>query len=278
MNIIHSRVNKSNLDTVPVVDGQIIYVKDTHELFFDIGSTRTKASDIIFVETLEERNTLSIKLQNKIYCVLETNRLYRYNGTDWLDLSGVEKTYVDNQDTATLNNAKTYTDNQDTATLNNAKTYTDNAIANYVPLRGFPESIKVDGTTQEFFESIKALNLPVGSMLLGLVKLTDLPDENLKQVEVQVEIYKNNVLYCTMRSADTPPYVWTCNSFKYLGWQPFGAASAETTAFDSTGTDLVATNVDEAIKALYTKITELTGQVGNISVALDEINGEIITE
>ena len=154
MNIIHSRVNKSNLDTVPVVDGQIIYVKDTHELFFDIGSTRTKASDIIFVETLEERNTLSIKLQNKIYCVLETNRLYRYDGTDWLDLSGVEKTYVDNQDTATLNNAKTYT---------------DNAIANYVPLRSFPESIKVDGTTQEFVESIKALNLPVGSMLLGLV-------------------------------------------------------------------------------------------------------------
>ena len=263
MNIIHSRVNKSNLDTVPVVDGQIIYVKDTHELFFDIGSTRTKASDIIFVETLEERNTLSIKLQNKIYCVLETNRLYRYDGTNWLDLSGVEKTYVDNQDTATLNNAKTYT---------------DNAIANYVPLRSFPESIKVDGTTQEFFESIKTLNLPVGSMLLGLVTLTDLPDENLKQVEVQVEIYKNNVLYCTMRSADTSPYVWTCNSFKYLGWQPFGTASAETTAFDSTGTDLVATNVDEAIKALYTKITELTGQVGNISVALDEINGEIITE
>jgi hypothetical protein len=38
---------------------------------------------------------------------------------------GVSKTYVDNQDTATLNTAKAYTDTGDTSTLNTAKAYAD---------------------------------------------------------------------------------------------------------------------------------------------------------
>lgn len=263
MNIIHSRVNKANLDTVPIVDGQIIYVKDTHELLFDIGSTRTKASDIIFIETLEERNALQNKLQNKIYCVLETNKLYRYDGTDWLDLSGVNAEYV-----------QTVADN----TLTNSKTYTDEQIQAYVPLRGFPDTLKINGTTQQFFDSVKSLNLPVGSMLLGLVQFTDMPDSTLKQAEVQVEVYKNNVLYCTMRSADVSPYVWTCNSFKYMGWQPFGIANAQTVLFDNTDTGLEATNVEDVVKELLTKINDISGQVDIISTTLDEINGETITE
>lgn len=120
-----------------------------------------------------------------------------------------------------LQTAKDYADVGDAATLQSARTYTDNAIANFVPLKAFPNSVVTDQSTTAFFNSIKALNLATGSMMLGLVELTDMP-VGLIQAEVRVEIYDNNVVYAVMRSADLAPYVWEANSYDYRGWEQEG--------------------------------------------------------
>lgn len=120
-----------------------------------------------------------------------------------------------------LQASKDYADAGDATMLQSARTYTDNAIASFVPLRAFPSSVVTDQSTTAFFNSIKALNLATGSMMLGLVELTDMPT-GLIQAEVRVEVYDNNVVYGVMRSADLAPYVWEANSYDYHGWEQEG--------------------------------------------------------
>ena len=271
MKVIHSRVNKNKLDTVPVTDGQIIYVKDTHELYFDVDNTRTKATDIIFVDTVVERDAIVAPFQNKVYCVLENNKLCRYDGTNWVDLGGdVTKNYVDTnfikKDNTT---AFTPTDDYNPST----KKYVDDSISSFTPLQSFPEGTVTNSTTVAFFNSIKATNPATGSLFLGMVRLTDMPT-SLNQAEVEVEVYNNGVLYATMRSADLAPYVWYCNSYDYRGWEAQSAPAAEHTSFDNTGTGLVSTNVEDAIKELLGKINNLDTKIGEIDTIVDEINGE----
>lgn len=102
MNVIHSRCNKANLDTVPKKDGQVIYVKDTHELYFDVGNTRTKATDIIFLATKQEREGLQNPLQNKLYFVLGEATLYFYDGSKWVSITATSADKVSFDNTGTL--------------------------------------------------------------------------------------------------------------------------------------------------------------------------------
>lgn len=271
MKVIHSRVNKNKLDTVPITDGQIIYVKDTHELYFDVNNTRTKATDIIFVDTVVERDAIVAPFQNKVYCVLENNKLCRYDGTNWVDLGGdVTKNYVDTnfikKDNTT---AFTPTGDYNPST----KKYVDDSIAAFTPLQSFPTGTNTNGTTQQFFSSINATHPAVGSLFLGRVNLSDMPT-GLIQAEVEVEVYNNGVLYATMRSADLAPYVWYCNSYAYRGWEAQSAPAAEHTSFDNTGTDLQATNVEDAIVELLGKINDIETTIGEMDQLIDEINGE----
>lgn len=272
MKVIHSRVNKNKLDTVPVTDGQIIYVKDTHELYFDVNNTRTKATDIIFVDTVVERDAIVAPFQNKVYCVLENNKLCRYDGTNWVDLGGdVTKNYVDTnfikKDNTT---AFTPTDDYNPST----KKYVDDSISSFTPLQSFPEGTVTNSTTVAFFNSIKATNPATGSLFLGMVRLTDMPT-SLSQAEVEVHVYNNNVLYATMKSADTAPYIWYANSFQYRGWEATEVSpTAQSTTFDNTGTGLVSTNVEDAIKELLGKVNNLDTKIGEIDTIVDEINGE----
>ena len=78
---LFSRCNSNSLTNVPQVDGQMTFVKDTQEVYMDVGNNRTKVTDIIFINTLSEANGLSNYLTNKLYYVNETNRLYHYNTT-----------------------------------------------------------------------------------------------------------------------------------------------------------------------------------------------------
>lgn len=238
MKVKFSRCTSSNLTNVPIVDGQLIYTKDTGELYLDVGDNRKQITDVIYVDDITTINPI----ENKIYCDLKTNKLYRSiildDQSTLIDLSGASKEYV------------------------------DTAIANYVPLRSFPDGVNISGTTKQFFTSIQDLNLPTGSMLLGLVKLTDMPT-GLKQAEVQVEVFNNGVLYCTMKSADTAPYAWICNSFNYNGWEADSAPSAKTTVYNNETSGLTADNVQDAID-------EINTSVGNINTILDTINGEVI--
>ena len=157
----------------------------------------------------------SIGLPNKIYLLPKASPqtgFYEYSYTDnsWNIIGDVD---ID------LSNYSTTQEVQAAIAiaLQNAKDYTDEQLKNFVPLQSFPVSFDTTHDTETFFNSIKNSNPTVGSYYLGLVRLTDMPT-GLIQAEVQVAVYPNKVLYATMRSADTEPYVWECNSYDYQGW------------------------------------------------------------
>lgn len=47
MKVKFSRCTSSNLANVPRVDGQLIYVKDTQEVYMDVGNTRNNISNFL---------------------------------------------------------------------------------------------------------------------------------------------------------------------------------------------------------------------------------------
>ena len=115
------------------------------------------------------------------------------------------------------------------------KTQVNNLIATAPAFKPYPSGVNTTGTTAQFISSIQALDLPVGSALLGTVELSDLP-ASLIQEEVQVYVYDNNLVYCIMYSADASPYMWWCNSYDYRGWEPMmsggGGGATELTSAD----------------------------------------------
>lgn len=156
-------------------------------------------------------------LENKIYLVPNgkgTFDEYHYHNGKWDPIG-------------TLDISNLATTEQVQQALEDAKQYTDQEIKKIVPLYPFPESFKTNGTTQEFVDSVLSSNLPVGGMYLGEVILTDMPDENLHNAEVKVEVYDNSIVYFTMTSADLSPYQWTCNSWQFRGWEPSGIQAAK---------------------------------------------------
>lgn len=107
--------------------------------------------------------------------------------------------------------------------LTNDKLYVTNSemekrIKQIVPLVSFDlyPSLVTNKTTSEFFNSVIALNLPTGSMLLGATRLTDISDvaSGMMNEEMRVEIYPNNVIHGTMTSTDIEPYEWTIQYMK----------------------------------------------------------------
>lgn len=107
--------------------------------------------------------------------------------------------------------------------LANDKLYVTNSemekrIKQIVPLVSFDlyPSLVTNKTTSEFFNSVIALNLPTGSMLLGATRLTDISDvaSGMMNEEMRVEIYPNNVIHGTMTSTDVEPYEWTIQYMK----------------------------------------------------------------
>lgn len=114
--------------------------------------------------------------------------------------------------TQCLTNATIYARTQAANAESNAKQYTDTQIENFVPIRAMDSytSLVREGTTVQLFQSIQALNLPVGSMLMGICKLTDIDSiaTGMKQEEIKIEVYNNNVIHGTMTSTNVPPYEW----------------------------------------------------------------------
>lgn len=221
MKVKFSRCLSSSLADVPVVDGQLLFVKDLGECYLDVGTARIKIED---KELLEKVNTIETTIESF-------------------------KTEIDDE----------------IARL-------DYAIANIEAMHGFDEyeGIVTNGTTADFFESIKALNLNPGTMLLGATQLTDIEDvaPGMKNEEMKVEVYPDGVFHATMTSTDTEPYEWTIQYWRGTEkWRVFGTAAANS-SFDNTDTELEATTTQEAI-------VELDSKVGDISALLDKINGGV---
>ena len=95
----------------------------------------------------------------------------------------------------------------------NSKNQWDKIGALNVPMQSFENypSLVTNKTTEEFFESVKALNLPTGTLLLGGTTLTDINDvaPGMGNEEMKVEIYPNNIIRGIMTSTNVSPYEWT---------------------------------------------------------------------
>lgn len=95
----------------------------------------------------------------------------------------------------------------------NSKNQWDKIGALNVPMQSFENypSLVTNKTTDEFFESVKSLNLPTGTLLLGGTMLTDISDvaPGMGNEEMKVEIYPNNIIRGIMTSTNISPYEWT---------------------------------------------------------------------
>lgn len=173
---------------------------------------------------------------NKIYLVPATDGMfdeYFWNSNNKWDKLG----------TVDLSNCATKAEVEQC--LADAKAYTDKAIENYVPLKSmddYGDKIKRDGTTIELFKSLQDLNLPVGTMLLGVCYLTDLEEllgVDFLQEEIKIEVYNNNVIHGIMLSTNVAPYQWNLQ-YQYeedAKWIPIVIQ-------DGTASQTINTNID----------------------------------
>lgn len=221
MKVKFSRCTSSNLANVPQVDGQLIYTKDTCEVYLDVGNNRKKLSDVIEVAN---KSSVVSPIITKLYYETSTDTLYKAKIVEnnneeeivWVDITGATVQYVDTN-FLKKDNTTAYTpvDDYNPAT----KKYVDD---NCIPYQPFPAGLDTSHTTSAFMTSIRALNLPAGSTYLGGVTLTDMPFNG--NAEVEIYVYPNNVIYLTLRSANISPYMWECNSHTYRGWEAVGKA------------------------------------------------------
>lgn len=85
---------ESQLPSVPLTDGQLVFVKDTRQLKWDVDSQRLDITDTIFLETDAEREELLTPLDNKVYVVKETQRQWFWTGTEWKELKAQDDNIV----------------------------------------------------------------------------------------------------------------------------------------------------------------------------------------
>lgn len=79
---------KAKLDLIPISIGQMITCSDTGELYFDTAyDGRKSISDFIILDTDSERIALISPVTEKLYLIKETNFIWRYDGTSWIQLT-----------------------------------------------------------------------------------------------------------------------------------------------------------------------------------------------
>lgn len=80
------RTPASALANVPIVDGQIITVYDTGEMYVDKGAVRQRLADVI-ADTYANIISLLAPLANKLYFATDTHQLLQYSGGAWTILN-----------------------------------------------------------------------------------------------------------------------------------------------------------------------------------------------
>lgn len=84
---------KSKLDSLELLNGQLIFVEDTQELFLDLHDKRTQYGSFIFLNT-EEQRLLLYSPFNAFYFVLETSILWRYEPDGWVQITSPPREQV----------------------------------------------------------------------------------------------------------------------------------------------------------------------------------------
>lgn len=123
----------------------------------------------------------------------------------------------------------------------NSKNQWDKIGALNVPMQAFSNypTLVTNKTTDEFFQSVKALNLPTGTLLLGGTTLTDISDvaPGMYNEEMKVEIYPNNIIRGIMSSTNISPYEWT------IQWGQSNAKWIPTVISSGTETQKISTDI-----------------------------------
>ena len=123
----------------------------------------------------------------------------------------------------------------------NNKNQWDKIGALNVPMQAFENypSLVTNKTTDEFFQSVKDLNLPTGTLLLGGTTLTDISDvaPGMGNEEMKVEIYPNNIIRGIMSSTNISPYEWT------IQWGQSNAKWIPTVISSGTETQKISTDI-----------------------------------
>ena len=277
MKVQHSIVNNNKLNSVPVVNGQIVYVKDTHDLYFDVDNTRTKATDIVFVGTLQERDAIQSPTPNKVYCVEEDNKFYRYENNEWVLVGGEEPlpqvflwTYtgssITSKDLEFWNNILLVNDKSDVIVLYDLaqngvilRIYKGDLRKNKRTEYGYTTDISNQSTLSEFKIDRIYVTVTITNDIITAV--------NLSQTSSNKSFYYLSPSY-DYATPYIPLYDGSPATKKYVNDSLASYTPPATDVeFDNTGTEIEATTVEEAIIELNTKI-------GNLNTLIEEINGE----
>lgn len=78
---------QTKLPTLSKTDGQLIVIKDNASLYVDLDGARIYISDWIDVSTDIDRLAMLTPLSNKYYYVVETNKIWRYIGGSWIQIT-----------------------------------------------------------------------------------------------------------------------------------------------------------------------------------------------
>lgn len=153
----------------------------------------------------------------------------------------------------------------------NNKNQWDKIGALNVPMQAFENypTLVTNKTTDEFFQSVKDLNLPTGTLLLGGTMLKDIDDvaPGMGNEEMKVEIYPNNIIRGIMSSTNISPYEWT------IQW---GQSDAKwIPAVISSGTDTQKISTDIVVD--NGKSIAVASEDGNSSSALSANTDGTIT-
>ena len=247
MKVKFSRCNSSDLASLPLVDGQLTYVKDTGDNYLDVGTTRNKITDIVFLDNDEALEQIENPLSSKFYYVKSSKKLMYYNGTDYDTLNEVDVSAEDVHFTSTA--GITATNVQDA--FEQLETKVNSNTTNIT-------SAQTD--IQENANNISTIQQQVSS----IITKNDTQDETLGQLQTNIASIQEEI-------QDLKDSVPTDESFTELT-NRVSAVEAKNTTQDTNIKDLQ--NKD---KSQDTLISGLQSNVGTLQSDLDTAEENIST-
>lgn len=90
--------SESKVDTLPISNGQLIFVRDKKKILLDYGNIRTAYEEISVLNNDAERINLEI-ITDGFYFVLETSTLWHYHANKWNQLTSTPSSLLFQADT-----------------------------------------------------------------------------------------------------------------------------------------------------------------------------------
>ena len=240
MKVKFSRCNSNELASLPTVDGQLTYVKDTSENYLDVGTTRNKISDIVFLENDEALESVTEPLSSKLYYVKTSNQLLHYNGTDFDTINDFDVKAADvlftSSEQISATNVQEALEQINTKAVNNTTSITE-----------------LTGDVQTNADNLSTLQ----STVQGILQKNTHQDQSISTIETSISDLEESV-------EQLQNSVPTDESFNQL-------------AERVTNVENKNTQQDTAISAIQTKNTEQDNTISTISGKVTVNEGKIKT-